>query len=116
VLVEDFFGEGTDQGIAAQAAVVALLGLSDEVIDMEGAGGGEEELIDDINIRHTFFIRRSGRRRGALSAQGTQDFELSLSGFFEDFEEFLPRQVGIGHKSKDIFDKIADIRYMSIMK
>jgi len=36
VLVQDFFGERTDQGFPAELAVVVILGALDDVVDMEG--------------------------------------------------------------------------------
>jgi len=52
-LVQDFFGEGTDEGFAAELAVVVILSALDDVVDMEGGFGSQEYVIYDIHIRLT---------------------------------------------------------------
>jgi len=41
-LIQDFFGQGADEGLTPELAAVVLLGAQDNLIDMEGAFGGDE--------------------------------------------------------------------------
>jgi hypothetical protein len=87
-LVEDLFGEGADQRLAAERAVELLFGALDNVVDVERAFGGEEYVIYDIHIRLTSGIGSGG---GALfgAAEGAQGAELSEGVIFKDFDEVI---------------------------
>jgi len=91
VLIQDLFGQGADQGLAAEAYAIGLAGLLEDVLDMQGATGLDEYVIDDLDVRFTCRTRpRPGR--SLPRAQGAQGAELSLGRFFEDIEEILARQ------------------------
>jgi len=87
-LVEDLFGQGADEGLAAELAAVVPFGALEDVIDVEGAFSGHEYVINYIHIRPTPF-----RGRGAFAvlgaAQGAQGAELGEAGVFEDFDEVV---------------------------
>jgi hypothetical protein len=87
-LIQDFFGQGADEGLAPELAAVVLAGAQDNLIDMEGAFGGSEYVMDDIHIRLAIRLRlRAFAILGA--AQGAQGAELGEGGIFEDIEEVV---------------------------
>jgi len=88
VAVEDFFGEGTDEGLAAEFAVEALLGLSQDVFDVEGARGGLEYVFDNGDVRLTFWARHR-LPAGFGWTEGAEGAEVGVSGRFEDIEELI---------------------------
>jgi hypothetical protein len=63
MVIEHLFGQGADQGLAPEWAMVFLFGALEDISDMKGAIGGQEYVIYDIYIRLTF---RVGRGVGAL--------------------------------------------------
>jgi hypothetical protein len=87
-LIEHLLGQGADQGLALEGAVEVPFGALEDVVDMEGAFGGEEYVIYDIHIRLTF---GAGTEGGALfgAAEGAQGAELSQGAVFEDFNEVV---------------------------
>jgi hypothetical protein len=88
VLVQDLFGQGADQGFAAQGAAILFVRTLDEVVDMEGAFGGHEYIIYYIHIRLTLGFGLYGRTvfGAAESAQGA---ELSQRRCFKDIDEII---------------------------
>jgi hypothetical protein len=86
--VEDFLGEGADQGVAAELAPEALLGLGENVLDVEGAWGRLEYVFSDGDIRHTFAGGRAATA-GGRGAQGAEGTELGVCRYFEDIEELV---------------------------
>ena len=88
VAVEDFFGEGTDEGLAAEFTAEALLGLNEDVLDVKGAWGGLEYVFDDGDVRLTF-LAWDGPCPGFGGAEGAEGTELSVSCGFEDIEELI---------------------------
>jgi hypothetical protein len=94
VAVEDFFGEGTDEGLAAEFTAEALLGLSQDVLDVEGAVGGLEYVFDDGDIRLTFMVG-SPRPAGLGWTESAKGAELGMGRGFEDIQELIARE-GIG--------------------
>jgi hypothetical protein len=113
VVIEDLFGQGADQGLAAQRATMELLGVADDLVEVEGAFGLFQYIYDYIyiglSLGGTF-----GAAAGSAAGQA-QGAELGVSGCFQDFEEFLASEgmwVCVGsHKG---VDKLRDIMYMSI--
>jgi hypothetical protein len=88
VAVEDFFGEGADEGLAAEFAVEALLGLSQDVFDVEGAGGGLEYVFDNGDVRLTF-LAGDWSLTGFGWTEGAEGAELGVGIGFEDIEELI---------------------------
>src|SRR6266446_2201739 len=88
VSVQDLFGEGADQRLAAELAVEIFLGPVDDVVDVEGAFGREEYVIHDLHVRLAFGF---GRCAWALlgAAQSTQGAELRQGGIFKNFNEVV---------------------------
>ena len=88
VAVEDFLGEGADEGLATEFTVEALLSLSEDVGDVEGARGGLEYVLNDGDIRLTFL---AGDRTlaGFGRTEGAEGAELGVSSRFEDIEELI---------------------------
>jgi hypothetical protein len=86
--VEDFLGEGADEGLAAEFAVEALLSLGEDVLDVEGACGGLEYVFDDGDIRFTF-MAWDGACPGFGGVEGAEGAELSVRSGFEDIEELI---------------------------
>jgi hypothetical protein len=88
VLIEHFFCQGADQGLAAEWAAVILFGALDDVVDVQGPFGREEYVIYDNHIRLAF-----GIGWGALAlfgaAQGAEGAELGQSRMFEDLKEVI---------------------------
>ena len=65
---------------------MVLLGAQDNLIDMEGAFGGDEYVMYYIHIRLAARLRRwAFAFLGA--AEGAEGAELGEGGIFEDFEE-----------------------------
>jgi hypothetical protein len=88
VLIQDLLGEGADQGLAAELAVVILFGALEDVGDMQGSLGGSEYVYNNANIRLTF--RPGGGGFSVLSAaQGAQGTEMRKAGGFKDFKEVV---------------------------
>jgi hypothetical protein len=88
VLIQDLLGEGADQGLAAELAVVILFGVLEDVGDMQGSLGGSEYVYYYIHIRLTF--RLGGGGFAVLgTAQGAHGTELRKAGGFKDFEEVV---------------------------
>ena len=90
VAVEDFLGEGTDEGLTAQFTAEALLGLSQDVLDVEGAVGGLEYVFDDGDIRLTFMVG-SLRAAGFGWTESAEGAELGMGRGFEDIQELIAR-------------------------
>jgi hypothetical protein len=89
-LVQDLFGQGADQGLAPELAVEVPFGALDDLVEMEGAFGGNEHVIDYIHIG--FAARLRGRMFAFLgAAQGAEGAELGEGGIFEDLEEVVFR-------------------------
>ena len=88
VLVQNLFGEGADQGLASELAVIAFFGALDDVVDMEGAFGGQEQVMNYIHIRLTIWL--GGRGLGLFgAAQGAQGAELGKRSIFKDIDEVV---------------------------
>jgi hypothetical protein len=88
VVVQDFFGQGADQGFPAKGAVVVFLGALDNVVDVEGCPGCKEYFIYNIHIRLTLRLERSDFSvRG--TAEGAQGAELSQCRIFQDINEIV---------------------------
>jgi len=92
--VEDFLGEGADQGVAAELATEALLGLGEDVLDVEGAWGSLEYVFGDGDIRLTFVGGRAATA-GGRGAQGAEGTELGVCRVFQDIEELITSE-GLG--------------------
>jgi hypothetical protein len=88
VLVQDFFGQGADEGFTVELAVVVLFGALDDVVDVERLLGRKEYVVYNIHIRLTL---RLWRRGFAVfrSAEGTQGAELGQCGIFQDINEVI---------------------------
>jgi len=89
-LVQDLFGQGADQGLAPEGTAVVLFGALDNVVNMEGAFGGDEYVMDEIHVR---LPARLGRAAFLGTAQRAQGAELGEGGVFQDIEE-----VGLGER------------------
>jgi hypothetical protein len=89
-LVQDLLGQGTDQGLAPEWTAVVPFGAEDDLVDMEGAFGGNEYVKYYIHIR---LVARFGWRAFAFvgAAEGAEGAELGEGGIFEDFEEVVFR-------------------------
>jgi len=88
VLIEDLFGQGADEGLAAQLAAVVFLGAGNNLVDMEGAVGGGEYIMNKSHIRLTFW--RVGRGFAVLGTpEGAQGAELSEGRVFKDLNEVV---------------------------
>jgi hypothetical protein len=85
-LVQNLFGQGTDQGLAPELTAVVPFGAEDDLVDMEGAIGGNEYVINYIHIR---LAARFGRRAFAFlgAAEGAEGAELGEGGSFKDLKE-----------------------------
>ena len=79
VFVEDLFGEGADQGLAAEFDAEGQARLEDDLVNMQRAAGGQEYILDNIHIRLTFLFNLIGGR-GGFFPERPQRFELSVSG------------------------------------
>jgi hypothetical protein len=86
--VEDFLGEGADEGLAAELAVEALLGLGEDVLDVEGTWGGFEYVFDDGDIGLTFMSGEAAAAPGR-GAEGAEGAELGMGDGFERIEELI---------------------------
>jgi len=89
-LVQYFFGQGTDEGLAPEGTAVVPFGAEDDLVDMEGAFGGNEYVIYYIHIR------LAARLRGQAfafvgAAEGAEGAELGEGGIFEHIEEVVFR-------------------------
>jgi hypothetical protein len=87
-LVQDFFGQGADEGFAVELAVVVLFGALDDVGDVERLLGCKEYVIYNIHIGLTL---RLWRRGFAVfrSAEGTQGSELGKCSSLKDINEII---------------------------
>ena len=56
VLVQDLFGQGADEGLAPELTAVVPFGAEDDLVDMEGAFGGNEYVI----VCRAFLLARRG--------------------------------------------------------
>jgi len=89
-LVQDLFGQGADEGLAPELTAVVPFGAEDDLVDMEGAFGGNEYVIYYIHIRLAARLR--GRAFAFVgAAEGAEGAELGEGGIFKDFEEFVFR-------------------------
>jgi hypothetical protein len=88
ILIEHLFGEGADERLAAEWAMVLLPGALEDVSDMEGAFGGQEYVIYNIHIRLTFGPGRGDRPLGG-AAERAQGAKLSRCAGFEDINEVV---------------------------
>jgi hypothetical protein len=86
-LVQDLFGQGADQGLAPERAAVVPFGAEDDLVDMEGAFGGNEYVMYYIHIR--LVARLRGRAFAFVgAAEGAEGAELGEGGIFQDLKEF----------------------------
>jgi hypothetical protein len=89
-LVQDLFSQGADQGLAPEWTAIVLLGALDDLVEMEGALGGNQYVINYIHIGLAPRLR--GRVFAFLrAAQGAEGAELGEGGIFEDLEEVVFR-------------------------
>jgi hypothetical protein len=89
-LIQNLFGQGADQGLAPEWTAVVPFGAEDDLVDMEGAFGGNEYVMYYIHIRLASRLRR--RAFAFLGpAQGAEGAELGEGGIFEDL-----KKVGFG--------------------
>jgi hypothetical protein len=87
-LIQDFLGQGADQGLAAELAAVILFGALEDVRDMQGTFGGCEYVNNYVHIRLAFWLGCGGLSvLGA--AQGAQGTELRETYGFQDFDEVI---------------------------
>jgi hypothetical protein len=86
MVVEDFLGERTDEGLPSQRAMKVLFGALEDIGDMEGAFGGQKYVIYDIHIRLTFYAGRGGGARFG-PPERAEGAKLSQGCGFKDFEE-----------------------------
>jgi hypothetical protein len=114
-VVEDLFGEGADEGLPPEWAMVVLLGALENVGDMEGAFGGQEYVIYNIHVRLTLGPGRSG---GALFSptERAQGAKLSQGACFKDFDEVVfSKRLHIWCKEVACGAIYGRSRYMSIV-
>jgi hypothetical protein len=71
-----------------EGAVMVLFGTLDEVIDVEGTFGGQEDLVNNLHVGFALGIG-VGRVTELSAAQGAQGAKLSERGIFEDVEEVV---------------------------
>jgi len=79
--VEDLLGEGADQGVTTELAAEALLGLSEDVVDVEGTAGGLEYVFDYGDIGLTF-LGGWAAAAGGGGAQGAESAEVGVRRVF----------------------------------
>jgi len=65
---------------------MVLFGTLDEVVDVEGAFGGQEDLVNNLHVGFALGIG-VGRVTELGAAQGAQGAKLGERGVFEDVEE-----------------------------
>jgi hypothetical protein len=112
VLVEDLFGQGADQRLAAELAPVLFKDAGDDLVEMQGLAGLGEDGLNQSDAGS-----RWGQDLGALggrAAEQVQGTELGMGGGFEDFEEILALEGG-----RILFHRVDNrrlYRYMSIVK
>jgi hypothetical protein len=71
-----------------ERAVMVFFGVLDDVVDVEGTFGGQENLVDDLHVGFALGIG-VGRVTELGAAQGAQGAKLSERGVFEDVEEVV---------------------------
>jgi hypothetical protein len=86
-LVEDLFGEGTDEGLAAELTSVLFVDAGDDLVDVQGLASLGEDGLDQGDTGPGRGQDLGTFRRGA--AEQAQGAELGMGGSFEDLDEVL---------------------------
>ena len=78
MVIKDLFGQGTDQGFAAEGTVMELLGAAEDFVEVKGA------FLLSQYINHNIYIRLSlggaSRATAGAAAGQVQRPELGASG------------------------------------